>query len=57
MSTLVKTETSQTEILSSVINNKELLQGVQESFAHNMNEINQTIMGLDNRIKALKAKK
>ncbi|XP_044754232.1 dynactin subunit 2 [Coccinella septempunctata] len=57
MTTLIKVESIQGEISSSVVNNKELLQGVQESFAHNLNEINETILSLDNRIKALKAKK
>ncbi|XP_045482033.1 dynactin subunit 2-like [Harmonia axyridis] len=56
MTTLVKIDSIQEEVASSVLNNKELLQGVQESFAHNLNEMNQTIMGLDSRIKALKAK-
>ncbi|KAL3268898.1 hypothetical protein HHI36_007985 [Cryptolaemus montrouzieri] len=57
MKTLTEVETVQAEVSSNVMNNKILLQGVQESFANNLNEINQTIEGLDSRIKALKAKK
>ncbi|XP_050310118.1 dynactin subunit 2 [Anthonomus grandis grandis] len=54
--TLTQIELLQSEISSSVLNNKTLLQGVQESFAINLNEINQTVMSLDSRIKALKNK-
>ncbi|CAG9766653.1 unnamed protein product [Ceutorhynchus assimilis] len=54
--TLTQMELAQSEINSNVQNNKTLLQGVQESFAMNLNEINQTVMSLDARIKALKEK-
>lgn len=47
---------AQSEISSNLQNNKTLLQGVQESFAVNLNEINQTVISLDARIKALKKK-
>lgn len=54
--TITQIELVQSEIASNVQNNKTLLQGVQESFAMNLNEINQTVMSLDSRIKALKKK-
>lgn len=54
--TLTQIELVQSEIDSNVQNNKNLLQGVQESFAMNLNEINQTVMSLDARIKAIKKK-
>lgn len=52
--TLAQIEAVQAEITGSVHNNKALLQGVQESFAMNLDEINKTIISLDARIKALK---
>lgn len=52
--TLMQVELLQSEISSNVENNKNLLQGVQESFANNLNEINKTVMGLDARIKEIK---
>jgi dynactin-2 len=54
--TLTQIETVQSEISANVQNNKTLLQGVQESFAVNLNEINATVVSLDARIKALKKK-
>lgn len=54
--TLAQIEVIQSEIQGNVQNNKTLLQGVQESFAINLNEINQTVISLDSRIKALKKK-
>ncbi|XP_076265791.1 dynactin subunit 2 [Rhynchophorus ferrugineus] len=54
--TLTQVELMQSEIQTHVQNNKALLQGVQESFAMNLNEINQTVISLDARIKALKKK-
>lgn len=52
--TISQVETLQSEISNNVHNNKALLQGVQESFAMNLDEINKTIISLDARIKALK---
>lgn len=52
--TLAQIEAAQTEIIGNVDNNKTLLQGVQESFAMSLNEINSTVLSLDARIKALK---
>ncbi|XP_066260880.1 dynactin subunit 2 [Euwallacea similis] len=52
--TLTQIELAQAEIGCNVQNNKTLLQGVQESFAVNLNEINQKIMDLDSRIKTFK---
>lgn len=52
--TLAQVETLQSDISNNVHNNKALLQGVQESFAMNLDEINKTIISLDARIKALK---
>ncbi|XP_072387474.1 dynactin subunit 2 [Diabrotica undecimpunctata] len=54
--TLTQIEVTQAEMMSNVQNNKMLLQGVQESFAVNLNEINATVVSLDARIKALKNK-
>ncbi|KAL1494229.1 hypothetical protein ABEB36_009855 [Hypothenemus hampei] len=54
--TLTQIELAQKEMEGHLQNNKALLQGVQESFAINLNEINQTVMSLDSRIKALKKK-
>lgn len=54
--TMSQIELMQSEIAGNVENNKTLLQGVQESFAMNLNEINQTVISLDARIKALKKK-
>ncbi|KAJ3655673.1 hypothetical protein Zmor_014794 [Zophobas morio] len=54
--TLTQVETMQADITANVQNNKTLLQGVQESFATNLNEINATVVNLDARIKALKKK-
>lgn len=47
-------EALQGEITSNIENNKALLQGVQESFAMNLEEINKTVISLDARIKAIK---
>lgn len=55
--TLTQVELIQSEIEGNVQNNKTLLQGVQESFAMNLNDINQNIVNLDARIKALTNKK
>ncbi|ENN70750.1 dynactin subunit 2 [Dendroctonus ponderosae] len=55
--TLTQMELIQSEIGSSVQNNKTLLQGVQESFATNLNEMNQKVVNLDSRIKTLQQKK
>lgn len=52
--TLAQIEAAQTEMTGSIDNNKTLLQGVQESFAMSLNEINSTVLSLDSRIKALK---
>lgn len=52
--TLAQIEAAQTEIIGNIDNNKTLLQGVQESFAMSLNEINSTVISLDSRIKALK---
>lgn len=54
--TLTQIELIQSEISNNVQNNKTLLEGVQESFASNLNEINQTVTSLDARIKAIKKK-
>ncbi|CAH0554498.1 unnamed protein product [Brassicogethes aeneus] len=56
ITTLSQIEMMQSEMSSNVQNNKTLLQGVQESFAVNLNEINITVATLDARIKALKKK-
>lgn len=55
--TLTQMELVQSEIGSNVQNNKTLLQGVQESFATNLNEMNQKVINLDSRIKTLQPKK
>lgn len=52
--TIAQIEAAQTEIIGNIDNNKTLLQGVQESFAMSLNEINSTVISLDSRIKALK---
>lgn len=52
--TLTQIEAAQTEMTGNIDNNKTLLQGVQESFAMSLNEINSTVLSLDSRIKALK---
>lgn len=52
--TLTQIEAVMSEVTSNVQNNKSLLQGVQESFALNLDEINKTIVNLDARIKAFK---
>ncbi|XP_023025073.1 dynactin subunit 2 [Leptinotarsa decemlineata] len=54
--TLTQIEVTQAEMSGNVQNNKMLLQGVQESFAMSLNEINSTVVSLDARIKALKKK-
>ncbi|KAG5878365.1 hypothetical protein JTB14_008725 [Gonioctena quinquepunctata] len=54
--TLSQIEVTQAEMSGHVLNNKMLLQGVQESFAMSLNEINSTVVSLDARIKALKKK-
>lgn len=54
--TLTQIENAQSDIEGQVQNNRILLQGVQESFAMNLNEINETVKNLDGRIKALKTK-
>lgn len=54
--TLAQIEAAQTEMTGNIDNNKILLQGVQESFAMSLNEINSTVSNLDARIKALKGK-
>lgn len=52
--TLTQVESLQAEIQGNVQNNKALLQGVQESFAINLEQINKNILSLDARIKAIK---
>ncbi|KAK4875442.1 hypothetical protein RN001_011864 [Aquatica leii] len=52
--TLTQVENLQSEVQCNIQNNQTLLQGVQESFAMNFEEINKTIANLDARIKALK---
>lgn len=54
--TIAQIEVAQAEMKGHVQNNNMLLQGVQESFATNLNEINSTVISLDARIKALKNK-
>lgn len=56
MKTLTQIEATQAEMRGNIANNKTLLQGVQESFASSLNEINSTVINLDARIKALKKK-
>ncbi|CAH1119167.1 unnamed protein product [Phaedon cochleariae] len=56
MKDLTQIEVTQAEMNGNVQNNKMLLQGVQESFAMSLNEINSTVVSLDARIKALKKK-
>lgn len=51
--TLTQMEALMSEVTGNVQNNKSLLQGVQESFALNLDEINKTIVNLNARIKAL----
>lgn len=51
---LAQLEALQSQITAGVQNNKALLQGVQESFAINLDNINKSIVSLDGRIKALK---
>ncbi|GLV35925.1 Dynactin 2 p50 subunit [Carabus blaptoides fortunei] len=51
---LAQLEALQAQITAGVQNNKSLLQGVQESFAINLDNINKSIVSLDGRIKALK---
>ncbi|GBP05399.1 Dynactin subunit 2 [Eumeta japonica] len=50
---LMEMETLQNTIVSGVQNNKELLQGVQEVFAHNIDTIQKEIKKLDDRINKL----
>ncbi|XP_022837964.1 dynactin subunit 2 [Spodoptera litura] len=52
---LTELETLQTTIASGVQNNKELLQGVQEVFAHNVDSVNKEIKKLDEKISKLAA--
>ncbi|CAB3227267.1 unnamed protein product [Arctia plantaginis] len=52
---LTELETLQTTIASGVQNNKELLQGVQEVFAHNVDSLQKEIKKLDDRIGKLAA--
>lgn len=51
---LTQLEALQTQITAGLQNNKSLLQGVQESFATNLDNINKSIVSLDARIKNLK---
>lgn len=52
--TLTQVEKLQSEMSNSINNNQALLQGVQESFAINLEEIKKAIVNFDERIKALK---
>ena len=52
--TITQVESLQSNITSSVETNRTLLQGIQESFVNNLNEINKTVISLDSRIKQLK---
>ncbi|XP_047991324.1 dynactin subunit 2 [Leguminivora glycinivorella] len=52
---LTELETLQSTIASGVKNNKELLQGVQEVFAHNIDSLQKEIKKLDDRIGKLAA--
>ncbi|KAF2903638.1 hypothetical protein ILUMI_02545 [Ignelater luminosus] len=54
--TLAQVESLQDKISGSIENNKTLLQGVQESFAINLDDINKNISNLDARIKAITKK-
>ncbi|XP_071050004.1 dynactin subunit 2 [Onthophagus taurus] len=51
---LVHVEKLQAETSSNIEDNKNLLKGVQESFAFNLSEINKNLLTLDGRIKAIK---
>lgn len=50
-------ETNQTNIAGGIANNKVLLQGVQEAFALNLENVNKEVAKLDERIKVLSSKK
>ncbi|CAK1580596.1 unnamed protein product [Parnassius mnemosyne] len=52
---LTELETLQSTVASGVQNNKELLQGVQEVFAHNVDSLQKEIKKLDERISKLAA--
>lgn len=52
--TITQVESLQSNITSGVETNRTLLQGIQESFVNNLNEINKTVISLDSRIKQLK---
>lgn len=52
---LAELETLQSTVASGVHNNKELLQGVQEVFAHNVDNLHKEIRKLDERISKLAA--
>lgn len=50
---LAQLEALQSQITGGIDNNKALLQGVQESFAINLDNINKSVVSLDSRIKAI----
>lgn len=51
---LSQLESLQSQISGAVQNNKELLQGVQESFAINLDSFNKNLTALNERINAIK---
>lgn len=50
---MAQVETLQSEIQGSVRNNKALLQGIQESFAINLEEMSKTVKSLSDRVNAI----
>ncbi|KAF5272267.1 hypothetical protein FQR65_LT10244 [Abscondita terminalis] len=52
--TLTQISNLQSDVQCNIQNNQTLLQGVQQSFAMNLEEINKKIVNLDSRIKAFK---
>lgn len=54
--TLTQVEALQSVIQGSIRNNKDLLQGVQECFAINLEGINKSVESMDAKIKALSSK-
>lgn len=54
---IAELEATQNGITSGIANNKTLLQGVQEAFAQNLENVNKEVAKLDERITALSAKK
>lgn len=54
---IAEVEEKQSNITTSLVNNKELLHSVQETFAHNLEAINKEVAKVEERVNSAAGKK